>query len=967
MSAIHRPEEQFRDAIRAAGITPPNRIVADGKLHRFASDDRHADKTGWYVLHVDGIAAGAFGCWRKGFQSSWRIDIERKLTPQEEADCRARMEMANRLAREQRERELDEAQHNAVAKWSAAVEGCDDHPYLVRKGVRAHGLRVFFGNTLLIPMRDAEGTLRSLQLIADDNAKTFPKRFLKGGRTAGCFHVIGEMGDKVFVAEGYATAASVYEATAVTTVVAFYAGNLRGVVQALRAKYPEVNITICADDDESGTGVAKANEAARALGARVALPDWGGPRPDGSTDFNDLLALRGPDAVRASLGVSLKASGTPPMNDADGPDDGYELDALTRTCPRCGKRAEYPDCESCGYDFTRTRSTSCDSAVAGVTEVTRFQNNELAVTAEPDQCVKAVTAAVSQVPEIDDRPCYRVFDDWLDAGGRKCRPGVWYFAVTDAKKDAPPAPVETWICSPLHVEAVTYDSQDNNFGRLLRFKNTLGRWREWAMPMELLRAAGDELRGELLAMGVEIDPKAKHLLATYLQSKPPKRRMRCALQVGWSGDSFVLPDTVIGPNAAEVTFQSSEHATDEHTRAGTFAEWRAGIAAFAVGNPLLTLALSVAFAGPLLAKCNAESGGIHFVGDSSTGKTTAIEGACSVWGGPNFRRSWRATSNGMEGVAALFNDCLLALDEISECDPKEVGAIVYALGNGRGKQRATRTGHARSVARWRCSVLSSGERTIQTTMEDAGHRAKAGQSVRLLNVPATRRHGAWDELHGLATGAAFSDAIKRAASTHYGHAGRAFLERLTRDRREWSTMLDEIKALPEFMAHGDDGQDKRAAARFALFACAGELATQYGITGWPEGAAVEAAAEGYRAWLALRGRGNDERRQIVSQVSEFIDRHGDGRFSSANATGDSVVRDRAGWWRDTDDGRIYLFTAQALREALKGFDFKHALDVLQAVGVLQVMANGSERSHVQRIDGRNVRVYQILVNPLMIV
>jgi putative DNA primase/helicase len=170
----------------------------------------------------------------------------------------------------------------------------------------------------------------------------------------------------------------------------------------------------------------------------------------------------------------------------------------------------------------------------------------------------------------------------------------------------------------------------------------------------------------------------------------------------------VLPDAVIGSKASGVIFQSGERGHDEHTIGGTFADWQSDISARAVGNPLLMLAVSASFAGPMLARCNGESGGMHFVGDSSTGKTTAIEVACATWGGARFRRSWRATANGMEGAAALFNDCLLALDEISECDPKEVGAIIYALGNGRGKQRASRNGGARSVTRWRCFVLSSG-------------------------------------------------------------------------------------------------------------------------------------------------------------------------------------------------------------------------------------------------------------------
>ena len=271
-----------------------------------------------------------------------------------------------------------------------------------------------------------------------------------------------------------------------------------------------------------------------------------------------------------------------------------------------------------------------------------------------------------------------------------------------------------------------------------------------------------------------------------------------------------------------MAYQSGERGSDEYATAGTLAGWQAGIAALAVGNPLLVLGLCAAFAGPVLARCGQESGGIHFIGDSSTGKTTIIEAACSVWGSSGFRRSWRTTGNGLEGAAALFNDSLLALDEISECDPRQVGEVVYMLGNGRGKQRASRTGTARAVTRWRCSVLSTGERSIATTMAEGGHRIKAGQSVRLLDVPAQRAHGAWDCLHQHGSGTAFSDALKRAAVTDYGHAGRAFLEKLTRDHEgSFSEALDAIKALPELQAAGDEGQAKRAAARFAVLALAG--------------------------------------------------------------------------------------------------------------------------------------------------
>ncbi|WP_241762800.1 DUF927 domain-containing protein [Aromatoleum aromaticum] len=572
--------------------------------------------------------------------------------------------------------------------------------------------------------------------------------------------------------------------------------------------------------------------------------------------------------------------------------------------------------------------------------------------------------AIPTVPE-EERPCFRVHDGWtlLDTG-RKLRPGVWHHGMSKPKKEEMPVPVDSWVCGPLHIEAQTFDGTGNNFGRLLRFKNTAGHWRAWAMPMELLRGDGSDLRGELLAMGLEIDPFARQSLARYLQERAPKKRVRCALQVGWCGNVFVLPDAVIGPDAGSVIFQSGERGHEEHGQAGTLDGWRSEIAARAVGNPLFLLALAAAFAGPLLKRTNTEGGGLHFVGDSSTGKTTILEAACSVWGGPGYRRSWRATANGMEGAAALFNDCLLALDEISECDPREVGAIVYSLGNGRGKQRASRTGAARAVTRWAAFIISTGERTIGTTMAEGGHRTKAGQAVRLLDLPAARRFGCFDDLHGMATGTALSDAIKRAATQHHGRAGRAFLDRLTHDGRDFAALLERFKALPAFNPPDTEGQDKRAAGRFALLALAGELATEYGITGWPEGAATEAAGTGFRAWRAMRGRGNDERRQILDRLAGFLERHGDSRFSDWTADG-VMVRDRAGWWKPDDaGGRLYLFNADGLREALKGFDFKHALDLLEEAGVLPKANARGERAKAERIGGRVVKLYEVRADSL---
>lgn len=700
--------------------------------------------------------------------------------------------------------------------------------------------------------------------------------------------------------------------------------------------YPDVEIVITADDDhqtEGNPGRTAAAGAAKAVGGVVVFPMFPTDRADKATDFNDLhqLAGSGLAAVQACFAGSIDSMAVCASDTGDGDQrDAESLEAL----------ATVQTPETC--------NDATDATGGGV----------------------ALSVADYPFPSVDERPGYVVLDDWVHSSDGSHEPGVYFCSIKFNKIGEIVGAPDEWICSPLHIDAVTFDGQGNNFGRLLRFKPTVGKWRDWAMPMEQLAGDGTQLRAILLAMGVRLDPgKAKHQLPHYLQSKMPMRKIHCTLQVGWCGDAFVLPDTVIGPKATDVIFQSSEHGHVEHTQAGTLDGWKEGIAAKAVGNPLLMLTVSASFAGPLLQRCNAESGGIHLVGESSTGKSTAMDAACATWGGLGYKRSWRATSNGLEGTASMFNDCLLALDEISECDPTQVGDTVYMLANGRGKQRSSRTGTAQSVTRWRCFVLSNGERTISTTMADGGHRIKAGQAIRLLDIPAAQTYGAWDNLHGAIDGREFSDAIKRVAGQHHGKAGRAFLEQLTFDTADYCAELEKIKALPMFASEGAEGQDKRAAARFALIGLAGALATNYGLTGWPEGSAIEAAAYAYKLWQSTRGKGNDERRQILQQVSGFIERHGDGRFSDADADAQNgmQIRDRAGWWRDKNGTREYLFTADGMREATKGLDFKRALDVLQEAKALPTPGANGERANFMRIAGRPVKLYSIDPDQLAVV
>jgi putative DNA primase/helicase len=297
--------EQFRAAIRNAGISPPEVVEADGKLHRFSSNGKRGDDAGWYVFHADGVPAGAFGDWRSGISRIWRAEIGRRLSPQEEAAHRRRIEAMRRKREAEEAKRMAEARERAAAIWQSALPAANDHPYLIRKRIRAHCVRLHEG-ALVVPMRDATSKLWSLQFIGADGQK----RFLKGGRVSGCYFAIGEPKGTLCIAEGFATGASINETTGHAVAVAFTSGNLLPVARALKIRFPGLRLILCADDDimtAGNPGLSKAREAAQEVGGLLAVPDFGARRPEGATDFNDLRRHAGPAAVRACIEAAVPA------------------------------------------------------------------------------------------------------------------------------------------------------------------------------------------------------------------------------------------------------------------------------------------------------------------------------------------------------------------------------------------------------------------------------------------------------------------------------------------------------------------------------------------------------------------------------------------------------------------------------------------------------------------------------------
>ncbi|CAB4200501.1 Archaeal primase DnaG/twinkle, TOPRIM domain [uncultured Caudovirales phage] len=308
--------EAFRDAIAAAGLTPPNEIIGDGVIHRFSSNGRPRDEGGWYKFFDDDRPAGVFGCWRTDISVTWKSDAPRtEFTPEQKAAWKQRMQQveAERLA--ERQQVTEQAAITAAEMWSQARPA--DHDYLLRKKIPCLGARVL-GGELLIPMKHSAKELVGLQRIMQDGGKFF----IKGSPLAGAYCTLGtpSASGTVVICEGYATGVSIHLATGWCVVVAFNAGNLSAVSGKICKALPTARVIIGADDDVFTDG-NPGMTAAAATGLPICRPSWTGDRGRG-TDFNDLHVSEGIDAVLAcfqdpaTLGTSGAVSDKQPIRPA---------------------------------------------------------------------------------------------------------------------------------------------------------------------------------------------------------------------------------------------------------------------------------------------------------------------------------------------------------------------------------------------------------------------------------------------------------------------------------------------------------------------------------------------------------------------------------------------------------------------------------------------------------------------------
>lgn len=315
--------EQFQQAIAGDRLPVPEVIHGDGTLYRFSTNGKRMDQSGWYVLYDDGdVPAGAYGCWRSGISKTWCSKDTKSMTPAERSAHLQRMQAIAQQREADKAQRQQDAATAAAQRWEAALPAPADHPYLAKKGVHAHGTRVEPDGFLIVPMRDTNGKLWNIERINPANFKD--KKGLLGGRRTGLYYSIGKPKGVLIVCEGFATGASIHEATGHAVAVAFNAGNLREVAQALHSKYPKLRLILAADDDaftDGNPGITKATEAARAVRGHLIKPHFCGERNDKETDFNDLHQRAGLDAVKACIESAAPVAQTPafpPLEGADG-------------------------------------------------------------------------------------------------------------------------------------------------------------------------------------------------------------------------------------------------------------------------------------------------------------------------------------------------------------------------------------------------------------------------------------------------------------------------------------------------------------------------------------------------------------------------------------------------------------------------------------------------------------------------
>ncbi len=517
-----------------------------------------------------------------------------------------------------------------------------------------------------------------------------------------------------------------------------------------------------------------------------------------------------------------------------------------------------------------------------------------------------------------------------------------------------------------YIKVVAFTRSNEGISKLVEFLDYKNEIRRTIVKSKMLARDGDAIRIHLISHGFIYSgtPFSKRKLFEYISSSVPGKETILLSRTGFYEDVYVRPDQVIGKSKDGIILDDS--VNDESIgSSGSLQEWNEYIAKHCVGNSRLVFAISSAFASLLLFHCNMPNFGFHIVGNSSSGKTTYLHVAASVFGNPKYVVTWKATDNAMENMAFRRNDSLLILDELSEISPSKAGEVAYMLANGQGKKRLDKNCNARETMSWRLIFLSSGEVDLDSHMAEERKNSKAGQKIRLLNISAKASNesfGIFENLMGFQDGAEFSNYLREKSAKYYGTPSVEFIRYVLAHKEAIKARFDEefqtLKA--EYLPEKSEGQDMRAFEKFMFVGFAGELAIKWGVVCWKPGTAVAVAISCFNSWLEDKdGVGDDENRQILEHVKSFFELHGHSRFFDLNGFKDQKVPNMAGYKSVYKDSVTFFVSPSIFKnEICRNFNRKAVINLLIEKGFMLKDHNGDYRQQKWTPDG-NKKVYVI--------
>lgn len=523
---------------------------------------------------------------------------------------------------------------------------------------------------------------------------------------------------------------------------------------------------------------------------------------------------------------------------------------------------------------------------------------------------------------------------------------------------------ETWLCSPIEVVGSGSDGAE---------RYLVLRWRSPRGHEDITRAIPCADIGErdgwrsLKAGGVNVTTKNtfRAILADWLQQCGAGQEWRISHTSGWHHGAYVMPDgEVIGEPETPILFNGRSAAAGGYAVAGTAESWRNSVARLACGNPSMMLGVAASMAAPLIGLVGADGFGVHLFEQSSAGKTTTANIASSVWGVPDaLRLTWYGTALGIANEAEAHNDGLLPLDEIGQgSNARDVATSAYTLFNGAGKLQGAKEGGNRELKRWRTVAVSTGEMDIETFLSAGGLKVKAGQLVRLLNIPMEKA----TVFNGQPNGKAHADALKEAWLDNHGAAGREWVKWLAAHQQEAKQAVRDAQERWRGLIPADYGEQvHRVAERFAILEAA--LVLSCHVTGWSEQASRDAIQHSFNAWVKEFGTGNKEHQQIIEQCEAFLNAYGFSRYLPYPESDprDLPIKELAGYRtgsQSSDEAfKFYTFPAAFEQDIASGFNPRQFAKALASAGMLEAGDNGRHKKKALRRMGGKQHVFYVLM------